>query len=131
MPPATRNGNAGLGNAAKTVAERASSIARLEARLAALELKQKAASLGVGIGLGVGAAILGFLALTFLLLSLAAGLATTMSVWAALLIVGGMLVLLTALLGYLALGQIRKATPPMPEQAITEAKLTTEALKSE
>jgi hypothetical protein len=29
----------------------------------------------------------------------------------------------------LGLGKIKKGTPPVPEQAIREAKLTTEALK--
>ena len=40
----------GLGEAAKQVAERASSIARLELELATLEVKSKVASLGIGIG---------------------------------------------------------------------------------
>jgi hypothetical protein len=33
-------------------------------------------------------------------------------------------------LGLLALGKIRKGTPPVPEEAIREAKLTSEALKA-
>ena len=34
------------------------------------------------------------------------------------------------LLGGLAVNRLKKGTPPVPEQAIREAKLTTEALKS-
>ena len=37
---------------------------------------------------------------------------------------------IAGLLGLLALNRIKKGTPPVPEQAIKEAKLTTEALKS-
>ena len=53
-----------------------------------------------------------------------------MPTWAALLIVAGLLLVLVAVLGLLALSRIQKGTPPVPEQAIEEAKLTTEALKS-
>jgi hypothetical protein len=49
----------GLGAAAKQVAERASSLVRLELELASLEIKQKLGALGLGIGLGVGAAVVG------------------------------------------------------------------------
>src|SRR5919197_1483832 len=45
--------------------------------------------------------------------------------------VGLGLLLLAGLLGALALGRIRKGTPPVPEQAIREAKLTQTALKSD
>jgi hypothetical protein len=38
---------------------------------------------------------------------------------------------LAGLLGFLALGLLKKGSPPVPEQAIYEAKLTTEALKSD
>ena len=41
------------------------------------------------------------------------------------------LVLLALVLGMLALAALKKGTPPVPEQAIREAKLTTEALKSD
>jgi hypothetical protein len=50
--------------------------------------------------------------------------------WAALLVVTGILLLQVAVLALLALNRIKKGTPPVPEQAIREAKLTTEALKS-
>jgi hypothetical protein len=122
---------AGLGTAAKQVAEHASALARLELELAALELKRKVTALGVGIGLAVGGLVFALFALGFLLAGAAAALATTFSTWAGLLIVGGALLLLTILLLVLALGRIRRGTPPVPEQAIEEAKLTTEAIKSD
>jgi membrane protein len=121
---------AGLGDAAKQVAERASTIARLEARLAAVELKQKLASLTLGIALGLGAAILVLFGLGFLLASAAAGLATALPLWASLLIVGGALVLVAGALGLAALKLFRSGTP-VPEQALAEAKLTKEALRTE
>jgi hypothetical protein len=38
---------------------------------------------------------------------------------------------IAAILGILARGRIKKGTPPVPEQAIEEAKLTSNALKAD
>jgi tetrahydromethanopterin S-methyltransferase subunit C len=124
------NGSVGLGAAVKEVSERASALVRLELELASLELKNKVAALGIGIGLAVGAAVFGLFALGFLLATAAAGLATFLDTWLALLIVALFLVVLTAVLGLLAQRSIKKGTPPVPKQAIEEAKMTTAALKS-
>jgi hypothetical protein len=118
-----------VSEAARNVAEHASSIAKLELELATLELKKKVAALGLGIALGVGAAIFGLFMLGFALATVAAALATFLDTWLALLIVTGFLGALAGLLGLLALGRLRKGAPPVPEQAITEAKLTTAAIK--
>jgi len=130
MPTRETDSNTGLGGLAKKVAERASALVRLELELAALELNRKVTALGVGIGLAVGAAIFAVFGLGFLFATIAAALATFLSTWLALLIVTLGLFLLTAVLGLLGVSKIKKGTPPVPEQAIREAKLTTEALKS-
>lgn len=119
----------GLGAAVKEVAERASAIVRLELELAALELKRKIVSLGLGIALAIGAGIFLFFMLGFAFATVAAALATAMPTWAALLVTTGILFGFSATLGLVGLMKIRKGTPPVPEQAIREAKLTTEALK--
>jgi hypothetical protein len=124
-----REAHAGLGPAAKNVAEHASALARLELELAALELKRKVVSLAKGIAFGLVAAILLLFALGFGIGAAAAGIATATSTWLALLLVTGGLVLLALLLGLLALRAIKKGTPPVPEQALREAKLTSEALR--
>ncbi len=130
MPtPAAESANGGVGGAARQVAEHASAIARLEIELASLELKRKAASLGIGAGLAIGAAVVAFYMVGFLFATVAAGLATFLATWLALLIVTVFLGLLVALLGLIGRSRIRKGTPPLPEQAIREAKLTSEALK--
>jgi Putative Actinobacterial Holin-X, holin superfamily III len=119
----------GVGPAAKHVAEHASSLARLELELATLELKRKVVALGLGIGMVAGAGIFMFFALGFALAAGAAALATVLSTWLALLVVGGALVLFAGLLGLFGLKAIKAGTPPVPKQALEEAKLTTEALK--
>lgn len=128
--PTRATESAGMGAAAKRVAEHASALARLELELAQLELKRKAAALGLGAGLGLAAGILALFALGFGLATAAAALALVLDTWLALLIVFGSLVVLVCLLALLALGRIRKGTPPVPEQAIHEARVTTETLRS-
>jgi membrane protein implicated in regulation of membrane protease activity len=120
----------GLGGAAKLVADKASAIVRLELALAAAELKQKVVALGLGIGLLVGSALFGFFALAFGFATIAAALATVLSTWLALLVVAGGLFVLAGMLAMLGIKRLSKGTPPVPEQAIAEAKLTTEALKN-
>ncbi len=127
----TRETDQGVGAAAKEVAERASSIVRLELELAAMELRRKIVALGFGVGFAIGAAVFLLFALGFAFATVAAAFATGMSTWLALLITTGILLALVAVLGVLALAKIKKGTPPVPEQAIREAKLTTEALKSD
>jgi uncharacterized membrane protein YqjE len=120
----------GLGAVARQVAEHASSLFRLELELAQLELKKKVQNLGLGLGLAIGAAVFAFYGLGFLFATIAAALATAMSTWLAILIVTCGLFLIAAILGLIAVNRIQKGTPPIPEQAIQEAKLTTEAIKS-
>jgi hypothetical protein len=120
----------GVAPAAKQVAEHASALARLEMELAGLELKRKVASLGLGVGLLIGAALFGLFALGFGLATIAVVLSIVLDSWLALLIVFGSLLLLAGILALVGLGRVRKGTPPVPEQAIQEAKLTTTALKS-
>jgi len=75
-----------LGAAVRRVTDRATAVTRLEIELATLELRKKAAQLGIGIGLGLGAALLGLLTFGFLLATIAAALATFLATWLALLI---------------------------------------------
>lgn len=128
--PTRETEHRGVGPAAKEVAEHASTLARLELELAALELKRKVASLGIGIGLVAGAGIFLLFALGFGLAAGAAALALVVSTWVALLIVFGALVLFSLVLVLIGLSAIKKGTPPVPEQALEEARLTTQALRS-
>jgi hypothetical protein len=128
--PTPETGSPGLGTAAKLVAEKASAIARLEVELASMELKKKVAALGVGIGLLVGALLVLVYTVGFGFATIAAALATFLPLWLSLLIVTGFLFLLTAVLAFVGIKKVQRGTPPVPEQAIDEAKLTTQALKS-
>ena len=126
----THAGERGLGAAARAVSDRVSSIVRLEIQLAVSELKRKVIALGLGIGLLLGAGLFLLFMLGFAFATIAAALATFLSTWLALLIVTGLLLVLAGVLGFVGVTLLAKGTPPVPEQAIAEAKLTTEALKN-
>lgn len=120
----------GLSSAAKRVSEHARSIVQLELQLAATEVKQKAKALAAGIGLTVTAAVLALFSLVFGLAAATAGIATVLPVWAALLVMFGGLFLTAGLLGGIGAGLLRKGAKPVPEKALAEARLTTEALRN-
>ncbi len=120
----------GIRASVRRVVAHARSISQLQKELPTVELRQKASSLGAGAGLGIAAAVLGFYATAFAFATIAAALALVVDWWLALLIVFGVLGLLTLLLGLLAARMMKKGTPLVPEQAIEEARLTRQALRS-
>ncbi len=118
-----------LGTVVHEVAERASTLARLEAELALVEIRGKIASLGAGGAILAGAVVFALFTFGFLLAAFAAGLATFVAVWLALLIVAAVLAIATVALALGGLSLIKQGMPPTPEGAMAEAKLTAEALK--
>jgi Putative Actinobacterial Holin-X, holin superfamily III len=130
--PATepRNGSQGVGAAVKDVADHAKALVGLEVELAKVELARKLGALGLGIGLAVGGLVFAVYGIGFLFATIAAALATFLPTWLALLIVTLFLFVLAAALAFVGLGKIKRGSPPVPEQAIEEAKLTTAAVKS-
>jgi uncharacterized membrane protein YqjE len=127
----TQDGTPGVGQSAKQVADHAKTIVGLELELAKLELTRKLGSLGLGVALAVGAAVFALYAVGFLFATIAAALATFLPTWLALLLVALFLLAVAAVLGLVGVGRIRRGTPPVPEQAIAEARLTTEAIKGD
>jgi hypothetical protein len=112
------------------VVAHARSLSQLQKELATVELKQKTSSLGAGAGLGIAAAVMAFYAVAFAFATIAAALALVFDWWLALLIVFGVLLLLTVILALVARSMMKKGTPLAPEQAIEEARLTKQALRS-
>lgn len=120
--------NGGIGGAARRVAEHARSVVRLELQLAASEIKKKVAAFGLAIGLGAGALLFGLLAIGFALATVTAVFTTFLSTWLSLLVMTGILLLLAAICGFLAVKRIKKSAP-VPDQAIRETKATLEAIR--
>jgi uncharacterized membrane protein len=127
MRAAERNG--GVAGVVQEVAERVGHLARLERELATIELRRKLASLGGGAALVVAAALLSLFAVGFVLATVAAALATFLPVWVALLAVALGLALVAGATAALGVRLLRRGTPPLPEQALAEAKATGAALR--
>jgi Flp pilus assembly protein TadB len=115
-------------DAVRRISDHAVALARLEADLAKTEIATKGKRLGTAAGLGAGAAVLGVLALGVALAAAAAALALVLPLWGALLVVAGATLAVAAVLAGAARAAAKRATPPVPEQAIEEARWTKQAL---
>jgi hypothetical protein len=123
-------GKDGLAASLKEVVHRAQRLAKLQAELAAAEVRERAASFGAAAGMFVGAAVLASFAVAFLLALITAALAIVLPVWLAILIVFVLLCLAAATLGALGARLVRRAGPPVPKRAVEEAKRTQKAIQT-
>lgn len=87
------------------------------------------AALGAGAGLAIFAGVILFFAVAFGLATAAAALAIVLDTWLALLIMFVVLLLLALVLALVAVRMVKKGTPPVPEQAIEELRLTRQTLR--
>jgi hypothetical protein len=112
------------------VSENASVLVREEIELAKAEIEQKVRRLAMGAVVAAAAGFFIFFALVFALDSLAWGLNDVFdSIWVGFLITAGILVLLGALAGFIAMRAFKAGAPPTPDLAIEEAKLIRETLE--
>jgi hypothetical protein len=122
-------GIGGIRAAAQRVADHARTLARLEVELAQAEMRQKGAKAGAGIAMFVVAAMLGFIALETVIALLTAVLAIWLPVWAAILIMLGVVVLAAGGIAYMGSRLLKSASPLAPTEAIAQAKKIPEAIR--
>jgi hypothetical protein len=120
----------GLSDATRAVVEHTRAIVKLELELARLELQEKGKRLGAGVGLLATAGFLALLAIELAVAAATAAIALELPVWAAILVTLGGVLLLIAILVLVGVQILKRGTPPVPEQAIEEARLTTEVLRN-
>ncbi|MBI1378821.1 MAG: phage holin family protein [Frankiales bacterium] len=107
-----------LGSLVSGVGEDISTLVRGEIELVKAELAESARSAGMGTGLLVGAAVLGFLGLIFVLLTLAWVLvALGLPTWAGFGIVALLLLVVTGILALLGRNRLQKVKGPELTQA--------------
>jgi tetrahydromethanopterin S-methyltransferase subunit C len=107
----------GVRDAAQEVVDQST----LVAQRAADDLKRQGRELGIGVGYGAGAVVLAVFAIGFALATIAVALDLVLPLWLSMLIVTLLIVLVGAVLAFLARRQFEKGTPTMPvEQADRE-----------
>jgi uncharacterized membrane protein YqjE len=113
----------------RNVTELVPQLVRAELTLAKAELAEKGRQAGVGAGLFGGSGLFAFFSLAVLVAAAVLGLAEVLPGWAAALVVAGALLVLAGLLALVGRSQVRRAIPPVPEQAVRNARLDVEAVK--
>lgn len=118
-----------VGELVSRMSEQVSTLVRDELRLAQAELKQKGKRAGTGAGLAGGAGVLALFGVGALVTAAIAALAMVLPLWAAALVVGGAVLLLAGLLALTGIGQVKRATPVVPEAAIASTKRDIDVVK--
>jgi hypothetical protein len=116
------------------VAEGTSTLVREEIELAKAEVSEKVTKLARGSAVGVAAGIFAFLALILVMEGIAWLLNEEVfdgKVWPGFFVEAAAFLLIAALAGFLAYRAFKAGAPPVPDQAIEEAKLTKEMLEKE
>ena len=114
----------------RELSDQTTTLVRKEIELAKVELSEKGKRAGAGAGLFGGAGVLGVFAFGCLTACAVLALATAVAAWLAALIVA---VVYAAIAGAIALAgrrQLKRATPPVPEQAVDTTKEDVEWVKT-
>jgi Putative Actinobacterial Holin-X, holin superfamily III len=114
----------------KQVSEQTQRLIRQELALAKLEVSDKVKHAGIGAGLLAAAGFIAIFAVGTLVAMLVLLLATAVEAWLAALIVSVALLALAGILGLVGKGQLTRAVPPAPEQAIESVKTDIEEVRS-
>jgi uncharacterized membrane protein YqjE len=111
------------------VGDQVSRLVKDELELAKAEIQRKGKKLGLGVALGGVAGVLAWFGVAALFVAAGAALALVLPVWAAALIVAAALLLTAGICAAVGVGDIKKATPPVPEQAIDSTRRDIAAVK--
>jgi hypothetical protein len=118
-----------VGDLVRQLTEQVSVLVRDEIRLAQLELTRKGKQAGIGAGLMGGGGLVALYAAGCLIAGAIAALSLVLAVWAAALIVGGLLLIVAGILALAGRSSLRKATPPMPEEAAESIKADVQVIR--
>src|ERR1700750_399690 len=133
-PPEGPKDERKLGELVFDVTEGVSSLVREEIQLAKAEVSEKAGKLARGAVVGIAAGVFAFLALILVMDGIAWLLNEEVfngKTWPGFFVEAAVFLLIAALAALIAYHAVRAGSPPVPEQAIEEAKLTKEMLTKE
>jgi uncharacterized membrane protein YqjE len=131
VPPPSDADARSVGELVFDVSERASTLVREEIELAKTEVSEKVTKLLRGSVVGIAAGVFAFLALILVMEGIAWLLNEEVfdgKVWPGFFVEAAVFLLIAALAGLIAYKAVKAGSPPVPAQAIEEAKLTKEML---
>ncbi len=114
----------------RRASEQISTLVRDELALARAELTTKARFAGLGIGMFTGAGLVAGYGVAALLLAAGLALALVLPGWAAALIVGVVLLAAAGVVALLGKGQVKRAAPPVPREAVLSTRADIQAVST-
>jgi uncharacterized membrane protein YqjE len=133
-PPSDPKDERKLGELVFDVTEGVSGLVREEIQLAKAEVSEKAGKIARGAVVGIAAGVFAFLALILVMEGIAWLLNEEVfngKTWPGFFIEAAVFLLVAALAALIAYKAVKAGSPPVPTQAIEEAKLTKEMLTKE
>jgi hypothetical protein len=133
-PPPGPEDNRSVAELVFDVSERASTLVREEIELAKAEIGEKVGKILRGSVVGIAAGIFAFLALILAMHGIAWAISEAFfddKVWPGYFIEAALFLLIAALAGLIAYRSVQAGAPPVPEQAIEEAKQIRSTLEGE
>jgi uncharacterized membrane protein YqjE len=133
IPPQPPSTDRSVSELVFDVAEKSSTLVREEIELAKTEISEKVGKILRGSVVGVAAGVFAFLALILVMEGVAWLLAEEVfdgNAWPGFFVEAALFLLVAALAGFVAYRSVQAGAPPLPEQAIEEAKLTKATLES-
>jgi Putative Actinobacterial Holin-X, holin superfamily III len=130
-PPEPEDDQRSVAELVFDVSEGVSALVREEVALAKAEVSEKLGSLLRGSVVGIAAGTFAFLALILVMEGVAWLLNEEVfdgKVWPGFFVEAALFLLVAALAGFIAYRAVKAGSPPVPEQAIEQAKLTKEML---
>ena len=110
------------GELVKQLSEQVSVLVRDELRLAQLEMTRKGKQAGTGFGLLGSGGLIALYGVGCLIACAIIAISGVLAAWLAALIVGVVLLVVAGLAAQLGQGRLRRATPPLPAEAVGSVK---------
>jgi membrane protein len=130
-PPTTAAelSDSSAGELVKQLSEQLSRLVRDELKLAENEMAAKGSRAAKGVGLFGGSGVIALFGVACLLAAAIAGLALVLATWLAALIVGAALLAIAGVAVLVGRGQLKQATPAVPQQTVDSVKADVQAIK--
>jgi len=129
VPPLPPDGEHSIGELVKMMSEQASVLIRDELKLAQLEMTSKGKQAAVGAGMFGTSGLVALYGVGCLIACAIIAISGVLAAWLAALIVGAALLAVAGTVALLGRRRMRKAAPPLPEQAVADVKADVEEIK--